>query len=275
MKKAIITGITGQDGAYLAKLLLDKGYKVYGAQRRNTGKSYWRLDELGITNQIEFVDVDLMEPYNIERVLEKIEVDEFYNLAAQSFVALSFEQPQVTTLVNSLGVLNILEAIRHRFPHIKFNHESRFRGEEFVTRKITKGIVEYSKTGKPIELGNLDAKRDWGHAQDYVEAMWLMLQQDKPDDYVISTGQTHTVREFIRKCLDYMDIPYKEEGHEFFDTRNNQVIVKTNPKFFRPAEVDLLIGDCTKAKEKLGWTPKHDLGDLIRDMIGGDLERYV
>jgi len=332
MKKAIITGITGQDGAYLAKLLLDKGYKVYGAQRRNTGKSYWRLDELGITNQIEFVDVDLMEPYNIERVLEKIEVDEFYNLAAQSFVALSFEQPQVTTLVNSLGVLNILEAIRHRFPHIKFyqastsemfgkvqetpqtektpfyprspygvaktyshhltvnyresfklfacsgilfNHESRFRGDEFVTRKITKGIVEYSKTGKPIELGNLDAKRDWGHAQDYVEAMWLMLQQDKPDDYVISTGQTHTVREFIRKCLDYMDIPYKEEGHEFFDTRNNQVIVKTNPKFFRPAEVDLLIGDCTKAKEKLGWTPKHDLGDLIRDMIGGDLERYV
>jgi len=332
MKKAIITGITGQDGAYLAKLLLDKGYKVYGAQRRNTGKSYWRLDELGITNQIEFVDVDLMEPYNIERVLEKIEVDEFYNLAAQSFVALSFEQPQVTTLVNSLGVLNILEAIRHRFPHIKFyqastsemfgkvqetpqtektpfyprspygvaktyshhltvnyresfklfacsgilfNHESRFRGEEFVTRKITKGIVEYSKTGKPIQLGNLDAKRDWGHAQDYVEAMWLMLQQDKPDDYVISTGQTHTVREFIRKCLDYMDIPYKEEGHEFFDTRNNQVIVKTNPKFFRPAEVDLLIGDCTKAKEKLGWTPKHDLGDLIRDMIGGDLERYV
>jgi len=332
MKKAIITGITGQDGAYLAKLLLDKGYKVYGAQRRNTGKSYWRLDELGITDQIEFVDVDLMEPYNIERVLEKIEVDEFYNLAAQSFVALSFEQPQVTTLVNSLGVLNILEAIRHRFPHIKFyqastsemfgkvqetpqtektpfyprspygvaktyshhltvnyresfklfacsgilfNHESRFRGEEFVTRKITKGIVEYSKTGKPIELGNLDAKRDWGHAQDYVEAMWLMLQQDKPDDYVISTGKTHTVREFIRKCLDYMDIPYKEEGHEFFDTRNNQIIVKTNPKFFRPAEVDLLIGDCTKAKEKLGWTPKHDLGDLIRDMIGGDLERYV
>jgi GDPmannose 4,6-dehydratase len=330
MKKAIVTGITGQDGAYLSKLLLDKGYKVYGAQRRNTGKSYWRLDELGITDKIEFVDVDLIEPYNIERVLEKIEIDEFYNLAAQSFVALSFEQPQVTTLVNSLGVLNILEAIRHRFSHIKFyqastsemfgkvqetpqtektpfyprspygvaktyshhltvnyresfnlfacsgilfNHESRFRGEEFVTRKITKGLVEWTKTSKPIELGNLDAKRDWGHAQDYVEAMWLILQQDKPDDYVISTGQTHTVREFIRKCLDYMNIPYTEEGHQFFDATNNQVIIKTNPKFFRPAEVDLLIGDCTKAKEKLGWTPKHDLGYLIRDMIDGDLKR--
>ena len=330
MKKAIITGITGQDGAYLAKLLLDKGYKVYGAQRRNTGKSYWRLDELGITNQIEFVDVDLMEPYNIEKVLEKIEVDEFYNLAAQSFVALSFEQPQVTTLVNSLGVLNILEAIRHRFPHIKFyqastsemfgkvqetpqtektpfyprspygvaktyshhltvnyresfklfacsgilfNHESRFRGEEFVTRKITKGLVEYTRTAKPIELGNLDAKRDWGHAQDYVEAMWLMLQQDKPDDYVISTGVTYSIREFIRMSLDYMDIPYKEEGHEFFDARNNQVIIKTNPKFFRPAEVDLLIGNPHKAMNKLGWSPKHDINDLIRDMIGGDLER--
>ena len=332
MKKAIITGITGQDGAYLAKLLLDKGYKVYGAQRRNTGKSYWRLDELGITDKIEFVDVDLIEPYNIERVLEKIEIDEFYNLAAQSFVALSFEQPQVTTLVNSLGVLNILEAIRHRFPHIKFyqastsemfgkvqetpqtektpfyprspygvaktyshhltvnyresfnlfacsgilfNHESRFRGEEFVTRKITKGLVEWTKTGKPIELGNLDAKRDWGHAQDYVEAMWLILQQEKPEDYVISTGQTHTIREFIRKCLDYMNISYKEEGHEFFDAINNQVIIKTNPKFFRPAEVDLLIGDCTKAKEKLGWTTKHNLDDLIKDMIDGDLKRNV
>ena len=332
MKKAIITGITGQDGAYLSKLLLDKGYKVYGAQRRNTGKSYWRLDELGITNQIEFVDVDLMEPYNIERVLEKIEVDEFYNLAAQSFVALSFEQPQVTTLVNSLGVLNILEAIRHRFPQIRFyqastsemfgkvqetpqtektpfyprspygvaktyshhltlnyresfnlfacsgilfNHESRFRGEEFVTRKITKGIVEYSKTGKPIELGNLNAKRDWGHAKDYVEAMWLMLQQDKPDDYVISTGITYSIREFIRMCLDYMDIPYKEEGHEFFDVRNNQIIIKTNPKFFRPAEVDLLVGNPHKAMNKLGWSPKHDINDLIRDMISGDLERYV
>jgi len=330
MKKAIITGITGQDGAYLSKLLLDKGYKVYGAQRRNTGKSYWRLDELGITNQIEFVDVDLMEPYNIEKVLEKIEVDEFYNLAAQSFVALSFEQPQVTTLVNSLGVLNILEAIRHRFPHIKFyqastsemfgkvqetpqtektpfyprspygvaktyshhltvnyresfklfacsgilfNHESRFRGEEFVTRKITKGLVEYTRTAKPIELGNLDAKRDWGHAQDYVEAMWLMLQQDKPDDYVISTGVTYSIREFIRMSLDYMDIPYREEGHEFFDARNNQVIIKTNPKFFRPAEVDLLIGNPHKAMNKLGWSPKHDINDLIRDMIGGDLER--
>ena len=144
-----------------------------------------------------------------------------------------------------------------------------------MTRKITKGIVEYSKTGKPIELGNLNAKRDWGHAKDYVEAMWLMLQQDKPDDYVISTGITYSIREFIRMCLDYMDIPYKEEGHEFFDVRNNQIIIKTNPKFFRPAEVDLLVGNPHKAMNKLGWSPKHDINDLIRDMISGDLERYV
>src|SRR5210317_2346853 len=330
MKKAIITGITGQDGAYLAKLLLDKGYKVYGAQRRNTGKSYWRLDELGITNQIEFVDVDLMEPYNIERVLEKIEVDEFYNLAAQSFVALSFEQPQVTTLVNSLGVLNILEAIRHRFPHVRFyqastsemygkvqetpqtektpfyprspygvaktyshhltvnyresfklfacsgilfNHESRFRGEEFVTRKITKGLVEWSKTNKPIELGNLDAKRDWGHAQDYVEAMWLMLQQDKPDDYVISTGKTYSIKDFINKCLNRLEITNYNKGDQFLDNQGNY-IVKTNPKFVRPAEVDLLVGDSTKAKKELLWKPKHNLDSLIDDMIQADLKRY-
>ena len=332
MKTALITGTTGQDGSYLAKSLLNKGYKVYGGERRSTTNKYWRLDEMCITDDIEFVELDVIDQANIRRAIEKTKPDVVYNLAAQSFVGLSFEQPELATLIDAMGVLRMVESIRQVNPKIKFyqastselygkvqetpqtektpfyprspygvaktyshhltvnyresfklfacsgilfNHESRFRGEEFVTRKITKGIVEYSKTGKPIELGNLDAKRDWGHAQDYVEAMWLMLQQDKPDDYVISTGQTHTVREFIRKCLDYMDIPYKEEGHEFFDTRNNQVIVKTNPKFFRPAEVDLLIGDCTKAKEKLGWTPKHDLGDLIRDMIGGDLERYV
>ena len=330
MKKAIITGITGQDGCYLAKLLLSKGYKVYGAQRRNTGKRYWRLDELGITDQIEFVDIDLNEPYNIEKVIDKVQPDEFYNLAAQSFVGLSFEQPQVTTITNSLGVLNILEVIRNKYPNIKFyqastsemygkvletpqkettrfyprspygcakayshyltvnyresydlftcsgilfNHESPMRGEEFVTRKITKGLVHWLKNGKPVELGNLDSKRDWGHAEDYVEAMWLMLQQDKPSDYVIATGKTYSIKDFIQRCLDKLEINYFNDGDEFRDNHGNYII-KTNPKFVRPAEVDLLIGDTSKAKKELLWKPKHNLDSLIDDMIKADLKRY-
>ena len=331
MKKAIITGVTGQDGGYLAKLLLDKGYKVYGAQRRNTGKRYWRLDELGITDKIEFVDIDLGEPYNIEKVIEKVQPDEFYNLAAQSFVGLSFEQPQVTTITNSLGVLNILEVIRNKFPKIKFyqastsemfgkvietpqkettpfhprspygcakayshyltqnyresyglfacsgilfNHESPMRGEEFVTRKITKGLVEYTKNGKVLELGNIESYRDWGHAEDYVEAMWLMLQQDEPEDFVISTGKTIQIKDFITRCLDELNIAYDFVGHEVIDKHNRKHIIKTNPKFFRPAEVDLLVGDSTRAKEKLLWRPKHTLETLVRDMIKEDLRRW-
>jgi|TARA_R100000479_G_scaffold157223_1_gene93919 GDPmannose 4,6-dehydratase len=330
MKKAIITGITGQDGGYLAKLLLSKGYKVYGAQRRNTGKRYWRLDELGIRDDIEIVDIDLMEPYNISKLLDKVQPDEFYNLAAQSFVALSFDQPQVTTHTNANGVLNILDAIKHNHPYIKFyqastsemfgkvtetpqrettrfyprspygcakayshyltvnyresynlhlnsgilfNHESPMRGEEFVTRKITKGLVHWLKNGKPVELGNLDSQRDWGHAEDYVEAMWLMLQQDTPDDYVIATGKTHTIKDFIVKCLDELEITYFNEGDQFRDNHGN-FIIKTNPKFVRPAEVDLLIGDSMKAREKLLWKPKHNLDSLIKDMIQADLKRY-
>jgi GDPmannose 4,6-dehydratase len=330
MKKALITGITGQDGCYLAKLLLSKGYKVFGAQRRNTGKRYWRLDELGITDQIEFVDIDLSEPYNIEKVIDKVKPDEFYNLAAQSFVGLSFEQPQVTTITNSLGVLNILEVIRNKYPKIKFyqastsemygkvtetpqkettrfyprspygcakayshyltvnyresynlfacsgilfNHESPMRGEEFVTRKITKGLVEWTKTGKVLELGNLESYRDWGHAEDYVEAMWLMLQQDQPEDYVIATGKTIQVKDFAIKCLDELNIKYKFKGQEVFDHKGNYII-KNNPKLFRPAEVDLLVGDSTKAKEKLLWKPKHTLETLVKDMIEADLKRY-
>ena len=330
MKKALITGVTGQDGGYLAKLLLSKGYKVYGAQRRNTGKRYWRLDELDITDQIEFVDIDLSEPYNIEKVIDKIKPDEFYNLAAQSFVGLSFEQPQVTTITNSLGVLNILEVIRNKHPNIKFyqastsemfgkvtevpqkettrfhprspygcakayshyltvnyresynlfacsgilfNHESPMRGEEFVTRKITKGLVEWIKKGKILELGNLESYRDWGHAEDFVEAMWLMLQQDKPEDYVISTGQTIQIKDFIIKCLDELNIKYEFKGQEVFDDKGNYII-KTNPKFFRPAEVDLLVGDSTKAEKKLSWKPKHTLQTLVKDMLEADLKRY-
>jgi GDPmannose 4,6-dehydratase len=331
MKKAIITGVTGQDGGYLAKLLLDKGYKVYGAQRRNTGKRYWRLDELGITDKIEFVDIDLGEPYNIEKVIEKVQPDEFYNLAAQSFVGLSFEQPQVTTITNSLGVLNILEVIRNKFPKIKFyqastsemfgkvqetpqtettrfhprspygvakayshyltqnyresyglfacsgilfNHESPMRGEEFVTRKITKGLVEYTQTGKVLELGNIESYRDWGHAEDYVEAMWLMLQQDEPEDFVISTGKTIQIKDFIVRCLDELNLAYEFNGHEVIDMATRKHIIKTNPKFFRPAEVDLLVGDSTRARHKLLWKPKHTLESMVKDMITEDLRRW-
>ena len=331
MKKAVITGITGQDGGYLARLLLNKGYKVYGAQRRNTGLKYWRLDELGITDQIEFMDFDLGEPYNIEKLFDKVQPDEFYNLAAQSFVGLSFEQPQVTTITNSLGVLNILEVIRNKYPKTKFyqastsemfgkvqetpqtettrfyprspygvakvyshhmtvnyresynlfacsgilfNHESPMRGEEFVTRKITKGLVEYTKTGKVLELGNIETFRDWGHAEDYVEAMWLMLQQDEPDDYVISTGRTVSIKDFITLCLDELNIAYEFDGHEVMDKHTREHIIKTNPKFFRPAEVDLLVGDNTKARHKLMWRPKHTLESMVNDMIQEDLKRW-
>ena len=330
MKNVLITGITGQDGGYLAKLLLSKSYKVYGAQRRNTGKKHWRLDELNITDHINFVDIDLSEPYNIEKVIDKVQPDEIYNLAAQSFVGLSFEQPQVTTISNSLGVLNILEVIRNKYSKIKFyqastsemfgkvteipqkettrfyprspygcakayshyltinyresynlfacagilfNHESPLRGEEFVTRKTTKGLVEWMKTGKVLELGNLESYRDWGHAEDYVEAMWLMLQQDQPDDYVIATGKTIQIKDFIIKCLEELNIKYEFKGHEVFDYKGNPII-KTNPKYFRPAEVDELIGDSAKAKEKLSWKPKHTLDTLVKEMISADLKRY-
>ena len=332
MKKAIITGITGQDGAYLSKLLLDKGYKVYGAQRRNTGLKHWRLDELGITDKIEFLDFDLGEPYNIEKTIDKVKPDEFYNLAAQSFVGLSFEQPQVTTIANALGVLNILEVIRNKYPKTKFyqastsemfgkvqetpqtettrfyprspygvakcyshymtvnyresynlfacsgilfNHESPMRGEEFVTRKITKGLVEYTKSGKVLELGNIETFRDWGHAEDYVEAMWLMLQQDTPDDFVIATGRTVMIRDFITLCLDELNLAYEFNGHEVIDTHTRKHIIKTNPKFFRPADVDLLVGDNTKARKVLNWKPKHTLESMVKDMITEDLRRYV
>ena len=313
-----------------SKLLLSKGYKVYGAQRRNTGKRYWRLEELGITDQIEFVDIDLNEPYNIEKVIDNIKPDELYNLAAQSFVGLSFQQPQVTTITNSLGVLNILEVIKNKHPNIKFyqastsemfgkvtevpqnettrfhprspygcskayshyltvnyresynlfacsgilfNHESPMRGEEFVTRKITKGLVKWIKKGKILELGNLDSYRDWGHAEDFVEAMWLMLQKDQPDDYVISTGKTTQIKDFIIICLDELNIKYEFKGQEVFDDKG-EYIIKTNSEFLRPAEVDLLLGDSTKAKKELFWKPKHTLETLVKDMIQVDLKRH-
>jgi len=318
MKKAIITGITGQDGSYLAKLLLDKGYKVYGAQRRNTGLKHWRLDELGITDQIEFLDFDLGEPYNIEKTMDKVQPDEFYNLAAQSFVGLSFEQPQVTTIANSLGVLNILEVIRNKYPKTKFyqastsemfgkngggyaneetpfyprspygvaklyaywmvknyreshglfacsgilfNHESERRGIEFVTRKITDAVARI-KLGlqDTISLGNIEAKRDWGYAPDYVEGMWLMLQQDEPDDYVLATEENHSIKDFLKIAFDEVGI----------DNWDEYIVI--DPRFYRPAEVDVLIGDSSKAKDKLGWKCRTSFEELVRLMVRNDLK---
>lgn len=331
MDTAIVTGITGQDGAYLAKNLLDKGYHVVGARRRNTGQQNWRLKYLGIEDEIEFADFDLTEPYSAENIIDKYQPEEFYNLGAQSFVALSFKQPHVTTQANANGVLHILEAIRQRSPHTKFyqastsemfgkvretpqnemtpfhprspygcakayshymtvnyresydlfgccgilfNHESPLRGGEFVTQKAIKGLVNWIHTKKPVYMGNLEASRDWGHAEDYVEAMRLMLQQDKANDYVISTGKTHTIKEFITLALDYLNIKYYNDGHEFYEQDTDKPIILTDPQFFRPAEVDLLIGDCRKAKNELNWKPKHNLQSLIQDMIEAERNRY-
>ena len=318
MKKAIITGVTGQDGGYLAKLLLDKGYKVYGAQRRNTGKRYWRLDELGITDKIEFVDIDLGEPYNIEKVIEKVQPDEFYNLAAMSFVGSSWSEPVHTSLVNGIGVLNCLEAIKTikrdvrmyqastsemyglqqngdgfrdentplipRSPYgvaklfghqmtrnyresydmfccsgILFNHESPLRGLEFVTRKITDGVAKIV-TGKEdfITLGNLDAYRDWGFAGDYVEAMWLMLQQDDPEDFVIATGKTHSLEDFVR-------LAFEEHGLDW----NNHVI--QSDKYFRPSDLSISNADPSYAFEKLGWKAKVDMPTIVARMTADDV----
>jgi len=334
-KVALVTGIRGQDGAYLAKFLLEKGYEVWGADRRSGNSSNWRLKELGIEKDIKIIYMDLLEFTNIIRVIEKVKPDEVYNLAAQSFVGVSFEQPILTSEVDAIGVLRLLEAIRTVKPNIKFyqastsemfgkvqeipqtektpfyprspygvaklfghwitvnyreafnifacsgilfNHESPLRGVEFVTRKITYGLarIKYGLQNKLI-LGNLDAKRDWGYAPEYVEAMWLMLQQEKPDDYVIATGETHTVREFVEKAAEIAGFNIKWEGEgvntKGIDKKTGKVIVEVSPEFYRPAEVDILIGNPQKAKEKLGWEPKTKFEDLVRIMMEADLRR--
>ena len=337
MKTALITGVTGQDGCYLAKNLLDKGYKVYGAVKHTTGIQNWRLDEMGITNDIEYVDVDIVDQANVRRMIDKTKPDEVYNLAAQSFVALSFEQPEMAALIDGVGVLRMLETIYQVNPDIKFyqastselfgkvqeipqnentkfyprspyacaklyghsitinyreaynmyacsgilfNHESPMRGSEFVTRKITKGICNFLNTKEPVTLGTIEAQRDWGHAEDYVEGMRLMLQQDKPDDYVLATGECYSVKEFADMVLDKLAIEHtwgkKRVGEIFIDECydfNGNVIITTDEKYKRPAEVDLLIGDSTKARKQLGWKPKHDINSLIDDMLKWDLKR--
>jgi GDPmannose 4,6-dehydratase len=335
MKTALITGISGQDGAYLAKLLLEKGYRVIGGERRTASGSLWRLESLGIAKDVEITDFELAEFTNIYRVIEKYHPDEIYNLAAQSFVAVSFEMPIMTSDITGLGVSRILEAIRKINPKIKFyqastsemfgkivekvqneetafhprspygvakvfghwmtvnyresynifacsgilfNHESPLRGKEFVTRKITMGLSKV-KSGQLscLELGNIKAKRDWGFAGDYVEAMYLMLQHDIPDDYVISTGRNHSIKDFVKIVCDELDIKIEWSGanlnEKCIDLSTGQVIIKINPKYYRPAEVDVLLGDSSKAKNTFGWEPKTSFEELVSMMIKADYNK--
>jgi len=335
MKKALITGIRGQDGAYLARFLIDKGYKVYGADRRSGDSSLWRMKELGIEDGVEHIYMDLLEYINIIDVIKNIKPDEVYNLAAQSFVQASFDQPLLTADIDAVGVLRILEAIRYFSPKTKFyqastsemfgkvqsipqnektsfyprspyavsklfahwmvvnyresynifgccgilfNHESPLRGLEFITRKTTDNIarIKYGLKEKLV-VGNLDSKRDWGYAKEYVEGMWLMLQQKNPDDYVLATGETHTIRELIEYAFNYIGIKIAWKGkgldEKGIDKKSGKVIVEVSKKYYRPAEVDLLLGDPSKAKKNLGWKPETKFKKLIEIMMEADLKR--
>jgi GDPmannose 4,6-dehydratase len=329
MKVALITGITGQDGSYLAELLLEKGYEVHGIIRRCSLINTHRIDH--IYDRIHLHYGDLTDATNIIGVIKKIEPDEIYNLGAQSHVKVSFEMPEYTGNVDGLGTLRILEAVRllgmeksvriyqastselyglvqevpqsettpfyprspygvaklygywivknyresyglHASSGILFNHESPRRGETFVTRKITRGLSRIS-TGEQnvLSLGNLDARRDWGHAKDFVEAMWLMLQQDEPDDYVIATGEQYSVRDFVNAAAPYFGFKIEWMGEGLnevgYDWNTKRPVIKVDPKYFRPAEVESLLGDATKAKEKLGWEPKTSFKELVEDMV--------
>ncbi len=334
MKTAIISGICGQDGAYLAQLLLSKGYKVVGAERRSASGSAWRLEKLGIDDEVTIEEFELIESSTALKILDKHKPDEFYNLAAQSFVKASFDIPVFTGNTTGLGVTRVLEAIRSYNDRIKFyqasssemfgkvietpqtentpfyprspyavakayghwmtvnyresydmfccsgilfNHESPLRGEEFVTRKITSQLSKI-KLGliDTLELGNLEARRDWGFAGDYVKAMNMMLLQEKPDDYVVATGETHSVAEFVERAASYLGIDLVWEGEgknqQGLDKNNNNVIVKVNEDFYRPAEVDTLIGDSSKANKVLNWKPECSFDNLVEMMVKEDLD---
>jgi len=350
MKKALITGITGQDGAYLAQLLLDKNYTVYGTYRRTSSVNFWRIEELGIQNHpnLHLVEYDLTDLGSNISLVQKVQPDEIYNLAAQSFVGVSFDQPTTTAQITGIGALNLLEAIRLVNPKIRFyqastsemfgkvqaipqmedtpfyprspygvaklyahwmtvnyresydifgssgilfNHESPLRGREFVTRKITDSVAKI-KLGKLdcMELGNIDAKRDWGFAKEYVEGMWRMLQADEPDTFVLATNRTETVRDFVRMAFKGAGIIVDFKGSAEGETavvagltsdfsqggrglKVGQTVMRVNPKFYRPAEVELLIGDPAKAKIKLDWEPKTTLEQLCQMMVEADLQR--
>lgn len=336
-RTAFVTGITGQDGAYLCELLLQKGYTVYGGYRRTSSVNFWRLDDLGIRahKNLHLLEYDLTDLGNSISLLQRIAPDEVYNLAAQSFVGVSFEQPNTTGEITGLGALNLLEAIRlvntnirfyqastsemfgkvqsvpqtestdfyPRSPYgvaklyahwmtvnyresydifacsgILFNHESPLRGREFVTRKITDAVARI-KLGKldVLELGNIDAKRDWGFAREYVEGMWKMLQADEPDTFVLATNRTETVRDFLKLSFKAADIKIAFEGvgeeEKAIDLSTGKVVMRVNPDFYRPAEVELLIGDASKAKAKLGWEASTSLEELCNMMVKTDLER--
>lgn len=352
MKLAIITGITGQDGAYLAQLLLEKGYTVYGTYRRTSSVNFWRMEYQGIQNHpnLHLVEFDLTDIGCAIALIQKVQPDEIYNLAAQSFVGVSFEQPSTTAQITGIGALNLLEAIRLINPKIRFyqastsemfgkvqaipqieetafyprspygvaklyahwmtvnyresygifgssgilfNHESPLRGREFVTRKITDSVAKI-KLGKLacMELGNIDAKRDWGFAQEYVEGMWKMLQVDEPDTFVLATNRTETVRDFVKMAfkgggitIDFKGFAEQEcavvtgltsTGTEAADAvKIGQTVMRVNPKFYRPAEVELLIGNPAKAGAKLGWYPKTTLEQLCQMMVQADIKRNV
>jgi GDPmannose 4,6-dehydratase len=331
MKNALITGITGQDGSYLAELLLEKGYTVYGLMRRKSGVDYGNAAHL--KDKVCFIYADMTDFASLVNAMKISEPDEVYNLAAQSFVATSWEQPVATSEIDGLGVLNLLEAIRiikpdarfyqastsemfglvqeipqtektpfyPRSPYgvaklyghwitknyresyglytcsgILFNHESERRGLEFVTRKITHAVAMI-QAGKQdaVELGNMDAKRDWGHSKDYVYAMWLMLQQDKPEDFVIATGETRTVRDFVNAAFNAAGLKLEWHGHgrdEYaVDIKSGKTVVKVNPQFFRPAEVELLLGSPAKAEESLNWTRSINFNELVKRMVDHDM----
>lgn len=335
MKAALITGVSGQDGSYLAEFLLKKDYVVYGLVRYCSEKKHERIEHLKENQEFHLIEGDLTDTARINSIInsfENYDSIEVYNLGAQSHVKVSFSQPEYTANVDALGTLRILEAIRQtnfsskfkfyqagtsemfgkiqeplqsettpfypRSPYgvsklfgywitknyresygmfactgILFNHESERRGSEFVTRKITLGLAEWLKTRKPIELGNLDAKRDWGHAQDYVEAMWLMLQQPTAQDFVIGTGETHSIREFIQLALFVLglELTWEGQGIDEVGKVDEEVVVRVNPEFYRPAEVDILIADASKARDVLGWTPKISFGELVKRMVVSDV----
>lgn len=336
-KTAIVTGITGQDGAYLTQLLLEKGYKVFGTYRRTSSVNFWRLEEVGAIGHpnLELVEHDLTDLGASIRLMEKAQPDEVYNLAAQSFVGVSFDQPITTAEITGIGAVNLLEAIRIVNPKIRFyqastsemfgevqqipqteatpfyprspygaaklyahwmtvnyresygifgtsgilfNHESPLRGKEFVTRKITDAAARIS-LGKQdsLELGNLAAKRDWGYAKEYVEGMWRMLQVDQPDTFVLATNRTETVRDFVSLAFKAVDIQLdwqgSEENERGIDSKTGKTLVQVNPRFYRPAEVDLLIGNPEKATKVLGWKSQTTLEELCRLMVEADLQR--